>query len=531
MFVLAVTVPFLGQAFHLDDAIFWDFARNNLSHPFQQHISNYFLMGREVAVFRDTHPAFDELYISLIMLAGGVTAPEALFHLGFIIFPLIAGISMFFLARRFTSNALLATLLLLSAPAIMVLSHTLMGDLPMTAFWLAATVTYIYGIDRHNRALLAFSGFLATLTIFTGYQGLALILLLPAYAWIQAGRLRREAFLPVILPALAFGAYTWFNLAHYGALPRFSHAQGLSIQGYSLVSRFTGMVLQVGGASVFPLFLAAAFMLRRRRYLALPVVAAGAALLGWRQLSPGYPLASAILFAVFIFAGACMLIGICLEGLSQLLDRRGRRPRDRDFLFLALWLVSILAAVVILLPDATVRYYLPVFAPMIILLFREAEAVFSSRRLLGWLAAAAVGMSFVTGFWLSAADYQLAQAYKDFALSVSSRYHPAGAVWFVGEWGFRHYMEEEGYRYLPSDSNAPQKGDLVITPALMKRPVAPSLRSRMRLTGTPAAEWSVPVRVMSPRADAGFYGTYWGRLPFAITTQPLERFKVYTVTG
>ncbi len=524
-------MPFIGQALHLDDAIFWDFARNNLSHPFQQHIPNYFLMGRQFGAFRDTHPAFDELYISLFMLAGGVGAPEALFHLGFIIFPLIAGASMFFLGSRFTRGALPAALLLLSTPAVMVLSHTLMGDLPMTAFWLAATAAYIYGTDRRSPPLLALASILTTLTVFTGYQGLALILLLPAYAWIQTGRLRREAVLPAVLPVVAFAAFTWFNLAHYGALPRFSHAQGLSVQGYSLVSRFQGMILQLSGASVFPPFLAGAFMLRRRRYLALPAVAAGAALLGWRQLSPAYPPASAILFAIFIFTGACLLIGVFSEGLAQAISRIRGRPPDRDFLFLALWLVSILAAVVVLLPDATTRYYLPVFAPMVLLMFREAEAAISSRRLLTGLALAAIGMSFVAGLWLSAADYRLAQAYKDFALSVNSRYHPTGTVWFVGEWGFRHYMEQEGYRYLPADSAEPKKGDLIIEPGLMQRPVAPSLLKRVRLADAPAADWSMPVRVMSPPADAGFYGTYWGRLPFSITSRPLERFKVYTVSS
>ncbi len=529
--MLAVAIPFLGQALHIDDAIFWDFASNNISHPFQQHLSNYPLMGQEVGAFRDTHPPFDELYISVIMLAAGTTAPEAFFHAGFIIFPLIAGVSMFFLARRFTKSALLAALLLLSTPAVMVLSHTLMGDLPMTAFWLAATAAYIYGADRGSRPLLALSSLLITLAVFTGYQALALILLLPAYWWLKAGRLRWMAVLPVLLPALAFAAYIWFNLAKYGALPRFSHAQGLSVQENNLISRFQGMFLELGGASVFPPFLAAGFMLRRKRYLALPAVAAGAALLGWRQLSPGYPPASAVLLAIFFFAGACMITGIVSEGLIQIANRFRRLPLDRDFLFLALWLGSILAAVVGLLPDATVRYYLPVFAPLIILMFREADAALSSRRLLQGLAVAAIGTSFITGLWLSMADYQLAQAYKDFVLSVQSRYHPGGAVWFVGEWGFRHYMELEGYRYLTSDSTEPRKGDLIIEPSYMQRPVAPSLCKRMQLVDAPAATWAVPVRVMSVAADAGFYGTYWGRLPFTITTQPLERFDVYAVNS
>ena len=529
LFVLVITVPFLGQALHVDDALFWDFARNNLVHPLQQHLAGYHLMGEDVAAFRDTHPPVDELYMSLLMLVSGTTSSEAVLHLGFIIFPLIAGASMFFLARRFTRNALLATFLLLATPGVMLLSHTLMADLPMTAFWLAATAAYIYGVDRDDTRLLAAASLLITLAVFTGYQALALIVLLPAYAWLS-GRLRWKTALPLLLPLLAFAAFTWLNFAYYGAPPRFSHAAGLSMKEGDVITRFQGMLLQMGGISVFPLFLAVGFMLRRRRYLALPLLAGIAAVLGWRQLAPGYPAASAVLFVVFMFAGSCMLTAVVWEGAVQLANRARRLPLDRDFLFLGFWLVSILGAVVILLPHATAKYYLPVFAPLILLLFREAEAALKPGRLLKGLAVAAIGLSFFTGLWLSAADYQLAQAYKDFALSVEARYHPTGTVWFVGEWGFRHYMESEGYKYLTSTSTAPRPGDLIIRPSFMNWPLEGSLLGRIQRIEVPAVTWSVPLRVMSMDADAGFYGTYWGRLPYTITSSPVEQFEVYRVT-
>ncbi|MHB8176480.1 MAG: hypothetical protein ACYDG7_07990, partial [Thermoleophilia bacterium] len=99
-FVLLITLPFIGQALHLDDFLFWDFARNNLDHPLQQHLSGFHLMGQNVARFRDTHPPVDELYLSLIMRVTGSTDSAVAMHLGFIIFPLITGLSMFFLSRR-----------------------------------------------------------------------------------------------------------------------------------------------------------------------------------------------------------------------------------------------------------------------------------------------------------------------------------------------------------------------------------------------------------------------------------------------
>ena len=117
-FVLFITLPFAGQALHVDDAIFWDFAKLNLESPLQQDLPEYRLMGVEIPNWRDTHPPLDQLYMSAIMRATG-SDQELPLHLGFIIFPAIAGVSMYFLARRFTRHAIIATLLLLATPAFM----------------------------------------------------------------------------------------------------------------------------------------------------------------------------------------------------------------------------------------------------------------------------------------------------------------------------------------------------------------------------------------------------------------------------
>lgn len=67
LLVLAITLPFSAKPLHVDDAIFWDFARINESAPFQLHIPDYRLMGEEVAQWRDTHPPLDALYMSVLM--------------------------------------------------------------------------------------------------------------------------------------------------------------------------------------------------------------------------------------------------------------------------------------------------------------------------------------------------------------------------------------------------------------------------------------------------------------------------------
>lgn len=483
----------------------------------------------DVPAFRDTHPPLTSLYLSLVMWLSGSSGETAL-HLGFIVFPLLAGVSAYALGRRFTdSSALAAALLLLATPAFMVMSHNLMGDVPMTAFWLAATAAYVYAVDRDSRPLLALAGLLATLAVAAGYQALALLALLPAYALLK-GRLRWQTVLPLLLPLAAFAFFALFNLVEYGALPRFTHEQGLSVNGPDLADRAQGALLKIGGASVFPLLLLLVFGFRRR-WRSLLIAAATLAILAgiYRRQSIPLPLATMLLYIVFLAAGLVVFMATGRELYAQLRRLWQGAPADRDFIFLAGWLFLITGGIVLLLPHATTKYYLPVLAPLILLLLRQLRRFPGGRVLVPGLTAAAVTLTLVTGMAVSAADYLWAQGYKDFALQFDERQQTDSTVWFVGEWGFRHYMEAQGYRYLTSASEAPAEGDLVVLTGLMEWPLAESLKARLELVETTEAGTRLPLRVMSFEAGAGFYGSHWGDLPYAYSRQPLERFEVYRV--
>lgn len=483
----------------------------------------------DVPVFRDTHPPLTSLYLSLVMWLSASSGETAL-HLGFIVFPLLAGVSAYALGRRFTDgSSLAAALLLLAAPAFMVMSHNLMGDVPMTAFWLAATAAYIHGVDKGDRLLLALAGVLATLAVAAGYQALALLLLLPAYALLK-GRLRWQTVWPLLLPLGAFALFAVYNLAEYGALPRFTHEQGLSVRSADLLDRTQGALLKIGGASVFPLLLLVIYGFRRpgRWPLALAVTLAAAAGL-YRFTAGQLPASATVFFTVFLAAGLVVFLVTGAELGSQLNRlRRGMRA-DRDFIYLAGWLFVITGGIILLLPHATTKYYLPVLAPLILLLLREMRRLPVGRRAFRGLTAAALVLTLAAGLGVSAADYSWAKSYKDFALGLGERYQTDGEVWFVGEWGFRHYMESQGYRYLTSASEAPAEGDLVVTTSLMDWPLAESVRARLEPLETMEADGRLPLTVMGFEASAGFYGSHWGDLPYAASRQPLERFEVYRV--
>jgi len=530
LLVMAITLPFSAKPLHIDDAIFWDFARVNESAPFQLHIPDYRLMGEEVAQWRDTHPPLDALYMSVLMRITGSEAEQPL-HLGFVIFPLIAAVSMLLLARRFTRNALAATIALMVTPAVMVMSGNLMADVPLMAFWLAATCAYIYAVDRDDGRLLTLASGLTVIAVFTGYQALALVVFLPIYALIN-GKLNLRTAAPLIAPVALFGLFAVYNLALYGALPRFSHVRGLSVDSSHLWVRAQGTMLQVGGASVFPLFLAGAFLLRRRSWLWLaPVAAIAAALAVYHFTEDDFLPASAALFFLFMTVALLMVVTVTRDTVTDLYTALKRRAfadsSVQDNLFLAVWLLAMIGGVTLLLPHATAKYALPFFAPLVLLAFRYWERRGLSKKLFGAIVAGAIGLTALIGLATSVADYQLAASYRDYAWNLEALHPTEGNVWFVGEWGFRHYMETQGYRYLTSTETAPAAGDIVVRPISMDWPLDPSLTQRMTLIGTDYGQSAFPVRLME--SDAGFYGSYWGMLPFTITTRPQERFDVYQV--
>jgi hypothetical protein len=126
------------------------------------------------------------------------------------------------------------------------------------------------------------------------------------------------------------------------------------------------------------------------------------------------------------------------------------------------------------------------------------------------------------------ADYNYANSYKSFARDVKNKVSSVGTIWFTGEWGFRHYMTEEGYKYLTFDSKL-KKNDLIIKPELNvpmdldKRDILLNFEKDFRIDSREK------LKVLSVKSNAGFYSHGFGLLPFWFDDNPLEHFEVYKV--
>ena len=144
IFTLLLTLPFVGRPFHMDDAGFIELARVRQEKPLEMVLKDYTFFGQQNDYFLDTHPPLISSYIALVINIAGES--ETTLHLVFLIFPLIAAVSMFFLARRFTINAMLSAMLFIAPPGVIVMSHGLMSDMPGLSLLLASVTLYIYGL-------------------------------------------------------------------------------------------------------------------------------------------------------------------------------------------------------------------------------------------------------------------------------------------------------------------------------------------------------------------------------------------------
>jgi hypothetical protein len=138
------------------------------------------------------------------------------------------------------------------------------------------------------------------------------------------------------------------------------------------------------------------------------------------------------------------------------------------------------------------------------------------------------------GLLAAATDYEFAKAQRDFAANegadlkrqAEAEGHQA---WFVGEFGYRYYMEQQGLKELPKDVVIPE-GDLVIqSPLADSRPFSEDMKDRVELIDTIRYPAISPLRVTNFAAGAGFYGHFWGLLPYSLAQGSVEEYLVYQV--
>lgn len=528
--VLLVTIPFLNKAFDWDDREFIEFAKVFSEHPLQQHLADLEYKGLFYEEFRTTHPPLLSYYLSLFLRLG-FSVSEVLFRSAYIVFPLIAAVSMYALGRRFTGSAFLASLLLIVTPGFMVISHTLMGDFPGLAMWLASGASFLWGVDRSDGRLLALSGLVMSLAVLISYQALSVIPLLLFYILINK-RFRVWNFLVLAAPLVAFGVYSLLIHLGYDELPMFSYQAGLGFgfQDFELKAR--AFLTFIGAGAIFPLAVIILFMRKKIDFLIgfllIPPLLTWACIyyLGEENLS----LYLAILLAFSVAAGFLIFYKFFHCAIAEFVARK-KYKAWRDTWFITAWAIGVAAYTLVFLPFVTMRFLLPLFPPAIILFVREAENFLPMRqRLRAMFVIISIALTFTAGLVATLADYRLADTYRDVAEELGREYGGSeGQLWVLSEFGMRYYMQQQGFRYLgPRTALEADRGDIVVTSAVNGYGVVGDLpEGSYRILETIEPEDGYPVRTMNPWAGAGFYGHLMGPMPYLVSGEKLDEITVY----
>jgi 4-amino-4-deoxy-L-arabinose transferase-like glycosyltransferase len=559
-FILIASIPFINKPFHIDDPYYIAIGENILHHPLQPFYGNVGLVDQDFLTFEKigkdpntfegmSHPPLLPYFIALVASITGNIAERSL-HVFYILFTTLAAVSAYFLGKRFTRYPLISTLFLVSSPIFILSSQSIMTDMVMLAFYLSAMYSFIYGIDNDSKKTLLLSGVFIGLAILTRYVALTLIPLLFAYSILNKRSLLKT-FLPLFISALLLGVWAFQNLIYYGELHFIASSRFFRLFTFEKLINYDRLVKSgisdissIGGSAVFPFALLVLALISRRKIIiySLSVLFSVYVLV----INPldieavrYYSNFQLILLIFFFSTGLFITYNVFEVGIkpfiislskSTSLERRDIIYKDADNIFLFFWFGGMLASSIIILPFGSARYMLPLILPIVIVLINQAEKVFNKNvRYFQIFCTSAIIFTLLTGFSLAYGDYVYADSYRSFVKSLHGKIDN-NRVWFIGEWGFRYYMEKEGYSYLLSSNNSPKEGDIIVKPQIAGlHDMDTELRFRAELIDSAEYESKFPIRLMNHEAKAGFYSHGFGFLPFSFSTAKLEHFDIFKV--
>lgn len=535
--VALLFLPFVNKAFHIDDFYFLVWGELFDWNPFQALPKDFMhqgVLGKGALAYNLTHPLLIPYLLKGLQRLFG--AGELPLHLIFLVFPLIALWNLAKLAALLNfdrRSSLLLLVLFATLPAFVVNGQNLMSDVPTLAFLLAGTASVVSCVVGEREALPWGAGIWLTCAVFASYQALAFVVLLIGFvlAGCRNPRQKRGSLLVLLLPLLLMVVWLGAIYGLYGVFPgqRGTGVGGELIRGSQLTvlwGRAIFVFALVGSSLLFVLPLHLALLSRKAL---LRIAGAGGLLLVMFFLAAP-PEAGTVprraALAVFCAWGA-VGIGCALARLRGWFAAENTRPAA---LLCGGWLVVTLLYNLVLLPFGSARYLLPVFPVLFMVLLRESRGGIPrpSRWVTVWLLT-----SLVWGGANAWADYNYAGTYRVMAAEIAEfrrALGPGQRVWYIGEWGMRHYFDQAGAHYLLADSREPKTGDYLVIPE-MPRFWAPPLWLQARLGFYASREFRspLPLRVFNRRSGAGFYCHHWGLLPFALSSEPDEVFIIQKV--
>lgn len=516
--VLLGILPFLNQAFTIDDPNFLALAAHAWPHPLRLYA--FFINWNGPLQYAFNILANPPLVPWYLAVAGAVAGGrEWVYHLLFLPFTLLAVAGLYRVGKRFSEQPDWTVFLSVTTPVFLVPAHTLMPDIPLLAFFCIGTAIAIEGMDSAQATRATWGGLLAGLAALCRYSGMCVVPLLALYAFLNRSSQRTTVAVLVasVLPIASWSAASWwvYGKVHWLALTGFE--TGLLTPASLLIKviyEIAAMGLTVGVGAII------AFLLSRS-FTRADVVAfvAGSALALDVSIWFGMKTSASVLLVVG-FGGAAWLVWSAVRTLIQLPRWPEKGSRACDDFFLACWVAGILVFHLSLM-FASVRYLIAALPPAVLLLQRRIP------RLTLRAGAAATLIAFSVSLFVSVADVKLANTYRSYVAQLPP---PKAKRWFTGHWGWQYYLEKSGAEAIASnDTMRVGPGDDVLfprvaTPDKLQRAVPIASVTTERIYS------SYPFQICSTGAEGCFYSNWVSPdstpvlLPFGFSREPLEVF-------
>ena len=519
---IALLVPFLGKGFTIDDVTFLLQARHILSDPLHPTAFDMVFEGERIRLSRELVSGPVMAYLLVPAVKSG--AMETVAHLTQLVLLLAAAFATAALGLHLGLNrfqARIASLLLVTAPAVATMASTGMPDVPAMAFGVMGIERFVAwrsGGKWHAGVLAAVSLALAALARPHALLLLPVAAILPAISTKRRKPASRDSAFSVgaITPLIAALLF----IAGIVVLTR-DPASGTSVANATAGRIDLEMALwhlsdfALHWALVFPLVLLWP-LLRGSAFLS-PLRTLGSAIAALvLAVTGGYVRADLLPSVAFIFAltlAIDVLVDIARDGVAR-----------RDRLQLALWcwlMIGVSTSVYVQLPA---KLLLPSAPAMALLISgRLAQETLPIRQKAGL--AVATGMCIILSVLLLRADADLADIGRRGGRLVAEQVGQGNTVWMDGGWGFQWYAMEAGAVPVAKTAPFPKRGDLVVfgpqgrlirafhEKTMLHREIFANEGGRIQGDG------------------AGFYSKYSGLLPWAWGDGEYGRLEVWRIDG
>lgn len=531
---VAVLLPFIGKALHIDDPLFAWSAERILESPWDFYGFTVNWQGHPAPMAEVTkNPPLACYYLAAAAAVFGWREPAL--HGAFMLAAVAAVLGTYAIARRLTAAPLIASLIALATPVFVVSATTLMSDVLMLAFWCWAIVLWMRGVETRRHGNLAAAGLLVTLAALTKYFALCLIPLLAAYAIYRARRPRLE-LLWLLVPLGAMLLYDRMTALHYGhgllgTAAEFAAEHGGTTRQQTIAPamRLSIGVIFFGGCLLTTGFYAPQLWSRRGWLIGLGLVVWLAIMFhgtrswsGWELPSEGAQRSGTLAQMVLFAAVGVQLVVLTLADFW--------RRRDADSLLLGLWLLGTLIFAALVNWTVNGRSILPAAPAAAILVVRRLETMWpralDQRSWRLWLP---IVPGLALALAVAWADMQMANSARTAADVIWRKYGNLGVpVWFQGHWGFQYYMQRHGAQAVDLDGEHLLVGQIMVVPlnndgVVILPDVAVDELKRLEL---PAGRW---ISTLSEQTGAGFYTSRRGPLPLVIGRAPPETYQVYAM--